>query len=241
MSASLLSGGAAPSSVPVGVASFVPLVLADGVTPSPLGASSGSVSSSIVIQQVAGVAQPVADPAQVGYATAASTSTTSIWIGEPPNSTSFPLGVATPVPQGSFAFECPNASVLGGGAEGALTLFSYAGTAFNNLVLQVPKPSLVANAGDDICQLTGGSQAGLATFLVANPAAVPPVVANTTVVVQNISITDTTPIFLQPQGPANAGATAFTVTKTAGGGFTITADSAATGSDATVAWFIPRY
>lgn len=233
MSASLTSGGAAPSSV-----TLLPQIQSSTLNNTGLaqgGYGTANGVGSLVLQQGASAQQPVINPG-AGQTTAlgSSVANTILAIIQPPFATNFSTGAPVAEGQSQFVFSCPNATAAGGGAPGgALTLYSYINGNINNALFSAPKPSLIAGTGDDILQLMGGSQAGVAVFSSAT--------ANTTVVVPNTLVQVGSPIFLQPQGAANATATSFTVSAITGTSFTITANAAATVADKSVSWFIPRY
>lgn len=236
MSASVLSGGSAPSFVPSGVSSLASVIGPNGATPIGAGIASqgGTTSSSLVVQQLAGVQQPVVSAPGAPTSTAASTSSSSLWIGEPPFSTVFPGGVATPTTQGSFLLTVPNATAVGGGApEGCLTLYSYANAAFNNAVLQVPKPNTAAGQGDDMLQFLGGSQSGQSTIIVG-------AVTSATSIV-NAAVTANSIILCSLASGAATQAGAYFATIVAGTGFTVSSTVAVAGANAVVNYFVVKY
>lgn len=233
MSASLLSGGGAPSSV-----TLLPQVQSstlsnNGLTQGGYGTATGV--GSLVVQQGASAQQPVINPG-VGQTTALGSSVANsiLAIIQPPFATNFSTGAPVAEGQSQFVFSCPNATAAGGGAPGgALTLYSYVNGAINNALFMAPKPSLTPNFGDDILQLMGGSQSGSSTIAVGNTA------ANAQVL--NSSITAGAIILCSLKSGAVTQAGGYFANIVAGTGFTVTSTVAVAGADAVVNYFIVRY
>lgn len=230
MSASLTSGGAAPSSV-----TLLPQIQSSTLNNTGLalgGYGTATGVSSLVVQQGAGAQQPVINPG-AGQTTALGSSVANsiLAIIQPPFATNFSTGAPVAEGQSQFVFSCPNATAAGGGAPGgALTLYSYVNGNINNALFMAPKPSLTANFGDDILQLMGGSQAGQGLIGAGT----------NSVTILNASILPNTPILLTGAGAPDATALTFSSSIVANTSFTITANANAT-APKLVNWFIPRY
>ena len=234
MSASLLSGGGAPSSVALDPKVAGICIANNGLTSTPFANTATGVPS-LVVQQSSSCQQPVINPgAGQTQALGSSVSNTVLAIVQPPFATDFSTGAAVSEGQSQFVFSCPNATAAGGGAPGgALTLYSYVNGQINNALFNAPKPSLTANFGDDILQLMGGSQSGSSTIAVGNTA------ANAQVL--NSSITAGAIILCSLKSGAATQAGGYFATIVAGTGFTVTSTVAVAGADAVVNYFIVRY
>ena len=216
MSASSLSGGAAPSSV-----SFAPKVSATTVTNPGAGSlaiEAGNAVSSLIVQRSAGAYVDVATP----FA-----GVSQLVIAEPPFATYASGANET---QSQFVFQCSNnaATTLD---EGALFFQGYAGGAAQGKILRVPKPNS-AGTSDNIMELIGAGQTGTATILSGA----------STVVVPNTLVTGSSMILVTlGQAAENATAIRFWVSSVANGvSFTISANANASVADVVVKYFIVK-
>jgi len=203
MSASLLSGGAAPSSVV------------------PTDATGGLLVQGLALEQTQGV-----------IPTSVDVLTNCVW-----TESAFPQLANAAIP-GQAIYQLGVQNGNGGGwNEGHLQLFGLSGATADNLLLDVPKQSPVANSGTQCVQLTGAAQSGTAT--VAS--------GQTVIVVANLSITAASIILwsVQPYvtvaGPPAVYGQA-TLTLQAGASFTLTLTAApAVGQAVPINYFIVKY
>jgi len=216
MSASLVSGGLAPSQIVVGAA--------------PLARAQPNTATAGVYQVQGGTNVPNLVIQQPGSCAADTALRVSSWaIVEPSNAT---FADPTNETQSSFVLGCGN-NTAGGFNEGALTLYTYADGGVNGPVFRVPKPRTVAGGGDNVFQLIGADQTGIATI---------PLGQQVSAAIPNTSVLNATTVILCSLYGATEDATAvrFWPVITDSTSFLIHSNANATAA-VTVKWFIVRY
>jgi len=197
MSASLLSGGSAPSSVV------------------PTGGEGGTIVQGLAIQQTQGV-----------LPTSVDVLTNCVWAESP-----YPQ-LADPAVPGQATYQLGVQNGNGNGwNEGHLQLFGLSGATPDNMLLDIPKQSPVANAGTRCVQLVGADQSGQVTIALGGTQA--PVVTNARVTAASIIM-----VSLASGAATQAGSYAATA---AAGSFQVTSTVIVAGAPAVLNYFIVKY